>query len=621
MKKIKSLILLPLLGSLTLGLVSILNNKKAESVDASSMSPSNGIFIRVDSYGDIGVGSEVIFVTDQGDALDDVWGNPAYVHGGSQGVQLSEDRSIVTLTNSKATIFHVEEGTETRTFNGNTQGSYAFRADVMSISGERKTNVYFAHNEEEDYPENHGRNDYDYIGWFYGRDIAVQQRLIKESSWYLEFETEDWGGGVYKHVTHIRNCKNYENYPNSELGFTHRYADRFCSDGTQDVYIYKKYNESEYSATVYQNPTKTTYNAGEKIDLSGLQILINSPLHKNVIVDYNSNKDDFNFDEYAYGDGEIYLQCTYKYFKFAVPITVNKTEFSAYQPGQMVDYRGRYFITAHSGSYHRGLDSTNLDEPLNIKYDGEHDRFYTESESFYEDLQFEITKDSNNYYHVKTSDNYYLNLDDFSLTNVSTPRILIDYSSDGVRIKNSSGQYLCFDNYGGTKRFYIGELDDTNDVFLYKCPPSESEITAENGFVKKFLEDSDVCDPAGSVFSITSSLWSGLQTSFDALPGPVQATFVNLTYNVSEIENRSKEHAMSRYDYIYQKYHSSVAYITDFIGRSSAGTMQPVYNEANVSLSISNNPNNTVSLITITALCSVTSIGVLLIIKKRKAIK
>ena len=613
MKKIKLITLSSVIASLALCAITALNNKKVESAEASSLKTSTGVFTRIDNYGEIKTGMNVIFVSDEGYALDDVWGNPAFVHGTNQGVAVSNNGKLVSLDNSAATIFHVELGTETRTVDGVVENSFAFRADEMSISGQKKTNVYFAHNEEEDYS---GRHDYDYVGWFKDKDIAVQQRLIKESSWFFDFETvEEWDELV--RVTHIRNAKNYEGNPNTELGFTHNYCERFVSDYGGRVFIYRQFNESEYNIQVMANPTKSAYYAGENIDLSGLEIIISSPAHDHVDISYNDNPNDFSFPETAYGSGNVDLECYCQGFKFNIPITVTKPQYSAYKTGQMADYRGKYMIVAFDGNV--ALDSTDISSKLKVTYDYEHYRYYTGSESFYEDLQFEVTKD-NSGYHIRNGSNYYLDLDSLSMTNSSTPTVYLEYSSDGVRIKNSSGKYLCYPIYG-SKTFCLDDLEYGNDVFLYKCPLTDDEESARNTFISSLLEGTDVCDAAGSQFNISSSTWSGLKTSFNTLSNAVQASLVNLSYDSSDITPRTIEAAISRYDYIYQKYHTvqEYSYIEDFIGRANAGTMHEYFSSANI-VSVNSLDNNmSAIIITVVALTSISSIGVLLVIKKRRA--
>ena len=130
-----------------LSVVALTTNKnKYKEAEASSMVHSNGTFVRVNSIGELALGDKVIFVSTTGYAMDDIWGNPGYLHGGQGGVSLSQDLSTVTLTDSDATIFTVELGTDVKTFHNIEQQSYAFRADVMSITGQRKKNIYFHSN-------------------------------------------------------------------------------------------------------------------------------------------------------------------------------------------------------------------------------------------------------------------------------------------------------------------------------------------------------------------------------------------------------------------------------------------------------------------------------------------
>ena len=618
MKKIKSFILLPLLASLSLCVVSILNSKKATNVEASSLSLSNGTFVRVDSEGEISYGMDVIIVSDDGYALDDVWGNPGFVHGTRDGVSVFNNGKYITLTNSKATVFHAIEGYSSRIINGETQKSFSFLADVMSISGQRKTNVYFAHNEEEDYS---GRHDYDYIGWFKDYDIAVQQRWIKESSWYLEFGIEEDNFGENFPVTHIRNAKNVEGDPNTELGFTHYYSDRFVSGGTNRVYIYRRFSESEYNIHIKEQPTKTTYEFGENIDLSGLEIVLNSPLHDNEVIVYDDNSADFSFPETAYGSGTIDLDCYYSGFKFVIHnITVTRPEFIVNKAGQVADYRGSYMLVEEQMGYifnTYGVTTT-LYDAKEIPPTDEYGRIKAANSAKYEEYRLTITKDSLGYHMVKTDGNY-LELSNFQMTSDSSVCVDLITTSDGIRIKSSSrsDSYLYFDD---EYHFGIGPSYAYNPVVLYKYPTTAEEDSKYDESLTELLEATDCCDYEGSSFHITEEAWDDLETDFGKLPDVVQAAFVNITYNPANIENRSKELAVSRYDYIYQKYHNSAySYINDFMGRSAAGTMETLYTSANVYLL---NPiNNNVSLIVVIviSMSSITALGALLVIKKRKA--
>ena len=623
MKKTKAFILLPLLTSLSLGLISIFNSKKAESVEASSLSLSNGTFVRVESEGQISYGMDVIIVSDDGYALDDVWGNPAFVHGTRDGVSVFNDGKYITLTNSKATVFHAIEGYSSRTIDGETQKSFSFLADVMSISGQKKTNVYFAHNEEENYS---GRHDYDYVGWFKDYDIAVQQRWIKESSWYLEFgiETDDFDNDFP--VTHIRNAKNVEGDPNTELGFTHYYSDRFVSGGTNRVYIYRRFSESEYSIHVMKQPTKTTYEFGENIDLSGLEIILNTPLHKGEDIVFDDNSADFSFPETAYGSGTIDLECYYSGFKFVIHnITVTRPEYIVNKIYQISSnykgsYKGSYMLVNEFWGYSFNTkgETTNLSDAKARLGQDDQGRTKARSSSDYDDSKFTLIED--NYgYHLINGDGNYLDLKNFKMTSDSSTCVELVSTSDGIRVKSPSrsDSYLYFnDDY----QFGIGSSDAYDSVVLYEYPISPEEQSSFNTYLANFLTTTDVCDETGVDFHISQSDWETLATTFGNLPLSVQAMFVNIEYTPGQVENRSKEFAMSRYDYIYQKYHNSAySYINDFMGRSAAGTMETLYTSPNVSLLSPLNNNTSLVVIIVISMCSITTIGALLVIKKRRA--
>ena len=122
----------------------------------------------------------------------------------------------------------------------------------------------------------------------------------------------------------------------------------------------------------------------------------------------------------------------------------------------------------------------------------------------------------------------------------------------------------------------IETTDYLHPVVLCKCELTSEEQTAIDTFTSSFISTTNVCDETGSTFSITSKNWGDLEETFAPLSGTVQAEFVNTLYNVGEEDASAIQFAMSRYDYIYSKYHEDpiYSYITDFIGRLEAGTMR-----------------------------------------------
>ena len=627
MKK-RHLLITTLSTSLLIGSVAAIvfnSNNKTKGADASSLSPTSGTFQRIKNYSDLvsSVGSKVIIVSDDGQAMDDVWGNPGYVHGGGDGVALSEDLDTVTLTNSKATIFTLETGTETAMFGLNELQSFAFKADTMCITGQRKSNIYFAHNEKEYY----GDSTFENIGYFKDHDIAVEVSKKTESSWFVEFslDEDDWDETVLH--THIRNAKSVKagDY-DSEVLFTYRYAPRFCSNDGTNINIYKAYDPSLYSITVDHLPDKTDYQLGESIDLTGLVIGIHTSLGEES-VSYTSSPDSFTYSSTAYGNGEVLFPISYNSMRFVIKINVSKPSYSAIKIGQLADYRGSYMLVEEYGYAFDGdaAESSPATCKYRIDYDYENRLFQAKDSSDYEDLRFVLTKD-NDGFHLKNRNNKYLNLDSFSLTNASAT-VVIEHTADGENVKSTSGKYLCFD-------FYLYEFavatqsqidDDTDDndyhkVVLCKYTLSSDEQTALDTYIANFISVTNVCDETGATFSITQSNWTSLASGFNALSGTVQAEIVNTTYTIDDPLSTDLQFAMSRYDYIYSKYHDSqtYTYITDFIGRYSAGTMQNLYHSAVISPLYNLTNNNIVPIIiVVVVVVSLSSFGAFLLIKRK----
>jgi len=567
-------ILIPLIvGALAIpGIVAFFNKSNVVEVDATSSSPISGSFIKVNSTAELEIDTKVIFVSDDGQAMDDIWGNPGFLHGSGDGVTLSSNLNEVTLNNSNATIFTVEAGTEANTF--------AFRADKMKVTGQKKSDIYIAHNEKDYY----GNNTFKNIGYFKDRDVAVEISNCLESSWYVEFNVEQKNTGENFVHTYIRNAKNVEaGYPNNELTFTYDYAPRFCSNMGHLVNIYKIKDDSLYSITVTKEPNTTTYNYGEAIDLTGLEIDINSQSGaEHVTYDYSSDK--FSYPPVATGEGEVFLEVYYTDKKFSVPIIVNKPTYSATKIGELADYRGSYMLVEENMGY--GFNGE-ADPTKSISKNFEMIKFdyqgvcYARTETQYDRLRCVVSKDKNGY-HILCANKYYIDLDGICFSSDPTTSLVIEHTSYGVMIRRTNGGYLCFDSLSTNLNYAIATMEEIEDeyfltpIVLYKYELTSEEQTAIDAFTSSFISTTNVCDETGSTFSITSKNWGDLEEMFAPLSDTVQAEFVNTLYNVGEEDTSAIQFAMSRYDYIYNKYHEDprYSYITDFIGRLEAGTMK-----------------------------------------------
>ena len=616
MKKRNKTLIALLSASLMLGVAAFFSINKSEikEVEATRSYPISGTFARIHSHIDLNVGDKVIFVSYDGKAMDDIWGNPGYLHGDNAGVNLSNDRNVATLTNSNATIFTVEAGSAVD--DAKLGSSYAFRADSMSITGQKKSNIYVAHNEKEYY----GDNTFANIAYFKDRDVAVEVANQLESSWYIEFTDE-----YDEVVTHIRNAKavRYGNYKN-ELRFTYEYAPRFCSNSGLYVNLYKLVDNTIYAVSVKQNPDKTDYYVGDYIDLTGLIIEIHSQTG-NQYVEYSyENYGDFTYSPTAYGDGEVLLPVTYNGRNFVIPINVSRPSYSATKIGQLADYRGSYMLVEESmgygfqadGSYSLPGCKTRIQSTQNYGV------YSVKNAGIYSSLRLDVTKD-NSGYHLKNDSGKYVDLDNFILSD-SASSVVIEHTNDGEVVKSTSGKYLCFDS---DETLYVvatqSEIDLHNEykpVVLCRYELTSAEQTALDTYVSNFISTTNVCVETGTQFLITENNWTTLSNGFSGLSATVQAEIINTTYEIGQADMTDLQFAMSRYDYIYDKYHTNpnYTYIIDFIGRSSAGTMKNSFGASTLS-PIQISTNNDVNIVVIVAVSvSLLLIASLTIYKKKR---
>ena len=348
-----------------------------------------------------------------------------------------------------------------------------------------------------------------------------------------------------------------------------------------------------------------------------MQFTINSPLHDEVSVNYNNEtKNDFTYPEEAYGSGEVIINVHYQGFLFTVTINVSKQQYSAFKIGELADYRGSYMLVYEDKGFNTEIAE---DNPAGCKKSVHYDyvlngRVYVDNSGDYGVLRLDLIKD-NDGYHLKSANDKYLSLDPFQMTN-SKATVVIEHTNDGERIKSTSGKYLWFDQYEW--EFGVGTISENEPVYLFKYSLTTAQEDEIEDFLDDYFEITDVCDEAGTQFLITSANWSTLTTKFNALSDASKAEFVNCSYTEGEYEPKTIEAAMSRYDYIYNKYHNiqEYNYITDFVGRSAAETMQNVINDPSNTL-YSAPDNNIVMIVTIAVISSLVGAS-FMFLKKRK---
>ncbi len=589
MKK-RNIALLTLLGSLTLGasVLFAVNNNNNKTYNKASATVSNlvsGKFARVTNANQITAGGSYIFVSDNGYALSDVWGNPGYVHGQTDGVAFG-NQGFVTLYNSPASVFGVEV----------VDGNYAFFTS-MQVTGQRLSKVYLAYN------DNAYADNFEAVGYFYGDRTGVA-KAKRNNDAYWSFRYEENNGN---YITHVGQ--------GGDLGFTFGYAPRFCRNADHRVEIYKEYIDEEYSIHISSDPesVKTSYSNGDEINLSNLEIGFSSPYHNGTYA-YNDHRHLFSCEKYASGSGEHDLEITFmNLFTFTIKINVNDAEYYATQvTSPLADYRGQYMFVTSSPT-DQVLKGDDFGRTPALLADNGKTKVNHQSE---DDVKFVVEKSNGNFY-IKNYEGKYLSFDgSLKYTNTKTFPMTFEYDEGGIRVKGGNTQYLNFDNY--EYEFCLGGKVATNQepVFLYKYDYSNTVVDELENFANGFLSATMVCDPQGMSNYITNGIWSAQADAFAALDPFAQAELINKSYNSGHTDGDVVAQAIERYDYIVNKYS-----INDFIDRIANGTLQNQKPNVTINNVFKNDINLVNVIVVIVATFLVTVLFYSFIRLKKKSIK
>ena len=238
---------------------------------------------------------------------------------------------------------------------------------------------------------------------------------------------------------------------------------------------------------------------------------------------------------------------------------------------------------------------------------------------------------SGDYYYFKTSSEKYLTWGDsgkadIKLLDEPTDKSLWSISfdeNDNTVIENKeldgeTHRYLAWNT--SSPRFAAYKTGQTA-IQLYG-PDTDIEVSYNGMQFINNLRDI-ICDATGQT-APSSSTWENLNIIYDRTGiSEIPAEDKELFRTITAVEhdnpqtNRAKvEAAMAKYDYIVAKYNKTLGLVDeypDFIGRDPAPLR---------SVQINNNQNNNINIsvlaVVIVAVTSVSAIGVLLVVKKRK---
>ncbi len=621
--------------SLSLALTGVsvfaLSNRSAREVDASrdTIISSQDFYYLVDDLTDLHDGDTVILkVKGENDTICDIGGNPGYMYTTSENVHSNHDETVTWFDNATATTLQIK----TRVVNDVTQ--YAFLGTFWPNKRQGcKKAGYIAHDptgRNSSYP---GYPAFGGVGYFkeaFG--VRIESQIDMDECWFtLNYNAES---GM-----DIRNVK----FTDLRIAFSRdRWSGYFIWNGWGNVNLYKKITYTSIT-NIVTSGLKTQYSQGEELDLSGLQFDVHGEDRQGnpitFTADYDlDDKGLFQYNKYVVGSKGTKTQTVsfmnHSCVIFDVTILDDNARLSKIT-AELFDYRGTYvlayqnsdgegynagvmyFKTAGYPAYQTAMNSSTRIDGSNITIDG---NMMTPSDSL-----FELTYESNAYrikHEFNNGQTRYLgyntdeeSMDFYETAGVETAlEVIFDSGYAYIRSKTDT-------------TLYINEYGDLNNygrkLMLFKQELNNSELTQLDSFMDDFANLTSVCDPFGGEyyeFGITESSWTTLASAYSAYSLNVKVYLRNVTYTHDDPnrEQGSIEDLIDRYDYIYTKYHSTYAWMTDFLGRN--GVMQDLQPQSSIAPKILSIGGETTAIVIIVSIsiAAISLLATVMVIKRRK---
>ena len=186
---------------------------------------------------------------------------------------------------------------------------------------------------------------------------------------------------------------------------------------------------------------------------------------------------------------------------------------------------------------------------------------------------------------------------------------IVDAGPDTFGIRGAAGAVLRYNKTSGQERFRFFKTDtfaQQDNIALYMRVDPAEELGLE--LLNKTYEDCEAYVDGTSSYdeykTKMETIWTDLSTMYDSIEDPSK-----LVSTVAKEDGTMLEEAMARYDFLTVKYQ-----LDNFItGRKPAGAVTPV-------IAPTKNSDTAIIIVTIIAITSVTAIGALLVIKRRKSI-
>lgn len=620
MKKIHK-ILLPTLFAAALGLgaftVTYNTKKEVKEADASYTNAVLGLYKRVRSASELSTSDTVVISSIYSDAYQNLGGNPAYLYTTTDKFHLSEDGEYAHAYNAYVNELTVHAGYGE---DENNPTKFAFNGPI-SVWGHNYTEAYLGWDDRGSNNEHPGRPPYESVGYF--KDATgVKNTIDQYSTWELEeFVTKGLDFFDKEYDLDPEDC--YIKLKNvgagGYLGFTSRYDRRLVLGGDTGINIYRRIDIiKDSTATDVHQPTKTTYNHGDELDLRGLSFVVHTDNDGDLLVTYEEFRDFFEYNKYVYGTGD-----TVNMVSFAGLIDINVSLHV--NPGtgnymklrsEMTDYSGAYRVAVPNGGY--SIADFKADANSRIQGQVTDDCIHVTDTSNHTNHGDITLLKSGDIYYIQNCDGEYIGWgpkyegaphDEFIACENTTNAVQLDivYEDNELHIKkHNSNEYIVY-----TSDYFEFNTSGTKAALYRKL--SDAEHDSISNFIRSFSNLVNQCHPEGALLNITTSDWSSQASTFSGLSTIVKDMFTLATYTHNAEEYDSIPDLVDRYDYIISKYDQ----FSDFMGRISAGTYENHYSSPSNYIPTAEAQTYSVLIITVISISSLAVMAIFFLIKKK----
>ena len=626
------------------GLLSFgLNKQEVKEAKAIDYETYSGLYERIEDPSLVTPGTQVVLATLGGYVFEGIGGNPGYAHASPSNATMFENNDLsgdyfqdktkfLYLKNKVVAVLDVYAGYQ--------EGTVAFKSNFI-VDGSYQYNHYLAANSEN---YNYGgMKDYDSMAWFLD-SFGMSKNLNANSSWRLQYDSEN------KKML-IRNCSSndettYIRY--NYNGARHHFV--FDTAYYSNVNLYRPVDpskiERQISTETTRTPTTTTYRKGDLVSFDGLVVTFGIRRDEETLDLYNLAYKDYTTGLFSspvtiYSDSTQYIEVrifeavhTLLYI-YQVTI-INEASRNVFNKIDTIpsDLRGTYLLansqarvfdpSRSDGSISNYFNNFNEDEINDFNNNG----VITINEEELDSCVIRIVRtkiDDSYYYHALDVNSRYLclgsqvdTLDEYHLSQTDTASVsnAITLEKIGSYIFLKMGEYY-YCNSSKNRLISFNKAPNYDSGLLFKLSTSTTSVTNQvNSFITYFENQTKVCEEEtySTLPKISDELWDTIKTEFNNLGVDAQGIFASTTYVHGESTLATKENVADRYDYIVSKYSKE-----DFMLRKNANTYVSSFSSnSSMPSSLSEIDNSSVAIIIIAVAIGVSSLTLLLFIRKKK---